>query len=237
MNATATLKSFTAAKQPVLANFPLDFEPHWLQSKSDSNCTMFTISSNSELSYLFEPASPLNIPSIAVTDYDSDVTEVDGELEFDSYYFGKYDEEDQDEDENDISLTFSECLALHEDVASKIPIQKTEEPKKLNLKAFQPTKPQLEKENEDPIPNAFPNDYFWAVYPQNLYVCSARMKKQVIEAQAQEYDPFAAASPLANVQIESYYSEEPTENKAASNNDEWSNLKKVFNCRTNVYFA
>ncbi|THU88360.1 hypothetical protein K435DRAFT_315571 [Dendrothele bispora CBS 962.96] len=90
------LKTVSARTEPVLTSYPLESGLPWLKSESASICLMASMPSVSDI--------PQHIPALAVVN------------------------EDKLENKNDVSLSvsFSECLSLHECLTKQIPRQKLE---------------------------------------------------------------------------------------------------------------
>ncbi|KAK7468268.1 hypothetical protein VKT23_002778 [Stygiomarasmius scandens] len=141
----------TCRESKFVEMFSLEDEENWLQAAISS------MPSASELPYLREsPSLPQNV-----------ATEDEGELEFDSYYFGKYDEEEQADQESD-DITPLNCKIFP------------------SPEALLAGSAELEKENIPFDPSCQvdfdPEEYFWAVWPQPLYVYDTRTKTKYLSA-------------------------------------------------------
>ncbi|KAK7468236.1 hypothetical protein VKT23_002745 [Stygiomarasmius scandens] len=141
----------TCSESKFVEMFSLEDEENWLQA------TISSMPSASELPYLREsPSLPQNVAT-------GDV----GELEFDSYHFGKYDEEEQAKQENDDTTPLN-CKIFP------------------SPEAFLAGSAELEKENIPFDPSCQvdfdPKKYFWAVWPQPLYVYDTRTKTKYLSA-------------------------------------------------------
>ncbi|KAK7464807.1 hypothetical protein VKT23_006013 [Stygiomarasmius scandens] len=198
MNATSTaiLKTSSTEKRLALADCSQPKESKFVEMFEDEeDCLQVpnsSMPSTSELPCLGESLfPPQNV-----------VTEDEGELEFDSYYFGKYDEEDQEAEQENHYI---------------IPLNYKASP---SPEALLAGAAELEKENIPLDPSCQvdfdPNDYFWDVWPQPLYVYDGRTKTK-----------FLSAATIAQHQLRI--------DKEAARKEKKSKLRKVFGNFSNKF--